>query len=216
MPFSLRNNSATLTVICGPMKSGKSKELFLIMDRLNYQKIDYKIFKPKLDTRNRDTISSRYFSLFNSAVIIDESVPSEILEHIPKELSKPLTVLVDEAHFFSHELITVVKTLLFRGVNVVISGLDCDAHFNTFGPMGDLLAIATNIKKLNAVCESCFNSASLSALKDSVQSFERGNILIGNDQYLALCLNCYLKHTNYSEEIPVTHLTEKYEKLNSN
>ncbi|AHC40049.1 thymidine kinase [Mycoplasma ovis str. Michigan] len=198
------------------MKSGKSKELFLIMDRLNYQKVDYKIFKPKLDIRNVDSISSRYFSLFNSAVIIDETNPVEILEHIPKELNKPLTVLIDEAHFFSSELISVVKLLLFRGVNIVISGLDCDANFNTFGPMGDLLAIATNIKKLNAVCEFCFNLANLSALKDSVHSFEKGNILIGNDQYLALCLSCYLKHTNCLEKISVTKSTEEYEKLNSN
>ncbi|AFN64855.1 thymidine kinase [Mycoplasma wenyonii str. Massachusetts] len=204
MPIYSNSQSASLTVICGPMKSGKSKELFLIIDRLNYQKRDYKIFKPKLDTRNPDTISSRYLSLFNSAVIIDETNPAEILEHIPKELEKPLTVLVDEAHFFSRKLISVVKSLLIMGVNVVISGLDCDANFNTFGPMGDLLAIATNIKKLNSVCEFCFNSANLSALKDSVQSFERGNILIGNDQYLALCLNCYLKHTNYSERVQET------------
>ncbi|AGX89300.1 thymidine kinase [Mycoplasma parvum str. Indiana] len=183
------------------MKSGKSKELFSIIDRLNYQKISYKIFKPKLDSRNANTISSRYFSQSNLAIIIDETNPKEILNFIPKELENPLTALIDEAHFFSSELIRIVKLLLLKGVNVIISGLDCDANMNTFGPMGDLLALANNIKKLNSVCELCYSTANLSALKDSSQTFERENILVGNDQYIVLCLSCYEKHTNLHEKL---------------
>ncbi|CBZ40145.1 Thymidine kinase [Mycoplasma suis KI3806] len=183
------------------MKSGKSKELFSIIDRLNYQKINYKIFKPKLDSRNSNTISSRYFSQSNLAIIINELNPSEILDFIPETLSNPLTALIDEAHFFSHELINVVKLMLFKGVNVVISGLDCDANMNPFGPMGDLMALANRIKKLNSVCEVCYSTANWSALKDSSQTFERENILVGNDQYVVLCLSCYEKHTGIYKKL---------------
>nr|WP_146612398.1 thymidine kinase [Candidatus Mycoplasma haematolamae] len=177
------------------MKSGKSKELFSIIDRLNYQKSSYKVFKPKLDSRNQDTISSRYQGQSNTAIIINEERPHEILSFFEYLEQGESTALIDEAHFFSQELVAVVKELLLKGVNVVISGLDCDAHMNTFGPMGDLLALATRIKKLNSVCEICYSPATFSALKDSSQSFERENILVGNDQYIVLCFSCYVRHT---------------------
>ncbi|CCE66551.1 thymidine kinase [Candidatus Mycoplasma haematominutum] len=191
----MNSSSAILTVICGPMKSGKSKELFSIIDRLNYQKIKYIIFKPKIDSRNENTISSRYYSQSNEAIIIDEQNPQEILNYIPENSLEPLTTLIDEAHFFSSELISVVKSLLSKEVNVIISGLDLDANMKTFGPMGDLLALSNKIKKLNSVCERCYNVANFSALKDSQQSFEKDNILVGNEQYIVLCRNCYLRHT---------------------
>ncbi|KMZ96225.1 thymidine kinase [Plasmodium vivax North Korean] len=192
--------SPSLTVICGPMRSGKSKELFSIIDRLNYRKIHYKIFKPRLDSRNMDNISSRYYSQSSKAIIIDEKNPKEILSHFKEQFPKGTTALVDEAHFFSGELVEAVKTLLSDGVDVVISGLDCDAHMNTFGPMGDLLALAGKVVKLNSVCEFCYNSANFSALKDEEQSFTRENILVGNDQYLVLCLSCYLEHIRRMEK----------------
>jgi thymidine kinase len=62
-------------------------------------------------------------------------------------------VVIDEAQFFSTEIIEVVEDLLYkRRKTIILSGLSQDSSGNPFGAMPHLLAIADDIIHLKAVC----------------------------------------------------------------
>ena len=58
-------------VYCGPMKSGKSRELLNRIDRVSYRDdAKFKFFKPNIDTRNGG-IYSRFNNISYECLFID-------------------------------------------------------------------------------------------------------------------------------------------------
>ncbi|MCD4666926.1 thymidine kinase [archaeon] len=143
--------SGFLEVYCGPMKSGKSAALISRVEKLNYAKdINFQLFKPKLDNRFSELqIVSRKGDSIN-ATIINEKDPKEILDKINENVD---VVAIDEVHFFDKELVNVVKELVSKGKNVIISGLDLDFRGEPFGCMPELLALADRVIKLEGICD---------------------------------------------------------------
>ncbi|AEW46004.2 thymidine kinase [Mycoplasma haemocanis str. Illinois] len=181
-------------VICGPMKSGKSKELLIHLDKLRYSKIPYLLFKPNIDSRDQSKITSRYLEGHSEeAIDIDVNSPKDILKHIDiNSISFPRYIVIDEAQFFDKSLIDLVLYLNSMGVSFIISGLDLDAQSKPFGPIPDLLSLATHVSKLTAVCEQCYSVATRSHLRTHDPEFSKNNIKIGDgDLYEVLCLKCY-------------------------
>ncbi|QQR92721.1 MAG: thymidine kinase [Candidatus Iainarchaeum archaeon] len=144
-------------VFCGPMKSGKSLALLHRVEKLKYMKhASFLFVKPKLDTRDSH-VRTRFHDVQHACVFVDESRPEEILSL----LDGHALVAIDEAHFFNARLVPVIKELLEREVNVVVSGLDLDFRGEPFGPMPALLSFADEVHKLSGVCDydGCSNPA---------------------------------------------------------
>lgn len=184
-----------IIVFCGPMRAGKSNSLLIHLDKLKYANIPYIIFKPNID-RHSEVIATRY-SYGNSAqaISIDINNPKSIFDHIDLNSVKlPFTVAIDEAQFFGDEIVDVINDLHAKGINLVIAGLDQDANGRAFGPMGSILAIATKVKKLTAVCEHCHDESTKTGLVDSDPDFEKSNIKIDASNYVSLCSRCYYKN----------------------
>jgi len=147
-----------LEVYCGPMKSGKTRELINRIDKLRFMEDSpFIFFKPKVDIRDK-TIKSRFGDLTYECVFIDENKPGEIFDHISWEHK---LIVIDEIHFFNKSIVEVINKLLKKGFNIVVSGLDLNFKGEPFGPMGELLAFADHVVKLNGVCEypGCNNLA---------------------------------------------------------
>jgi len=173
-----------IEVICGSMFSGKTEELIRRLKRAKIASLRVKIFKPSVDIRfHKQNIVSHDENTIES-IPVDDS--TKILE-----LSNDVDVIgIDEAQFFDNQLGDVCEKLAFRGIRVIIAGLDMDFAAKPFGPMPDLLATADYITKLHAICVQCGNIANYSYRKIA----DDEQVLLGKtDIYEPRCRICYQK-----------------------
>lgn len=139
-----------LHVISGPMKSGKSKELFHLLDKFTYLKdIEVLAIKPSIDTREFD---SRVEQINGVEFKKIDSEHPKIVEEFFNDFFFNI-VVIDECQFFSNKIISEIDELLKKGVYVICAGLDLDFRGEVFGPMGAILARANLVHKLGGVCE---------------------------------------------------------------
>ena len=181
-PHSMPKETGWIEIIAGCMFSGKTEELIRRLRRAQIAKQNVKIFKPKIDTRFSD----------NSIVSHSEqSLPSVMIDNINDilTLGKDAQVIgIDEAQFFSNDIINVCNELANNGKRVIVAGLDQDFKGLPFEPMPQLLAIAEYITKTLAICVVCGNPADKTQRKTT--SGER--VIVGaSDLYEARCRKCH-------------------------
>lgn len=108
------------------------------------------VFRPVGDTRDKDpVIRSRFGDISLPAKLIRSSW--EIIDYIS---AKTALVAIDEVQFFGPELPRVVRFLMSK-CDVAVAGLDLDFRSLPFGPISELLALASETHKLTAVCDRC-------------------------------------------------------------
>ncbi|MDP3150934.1 MAG: thymidine kinase [Ignavibacteria bacterium] len=181
-PHSLPKETGWIEVIAGCMFSGKTEELIRRLRRAKIAKQNVIVFKPKIDTRySAEKIVSHSEQSLPSIIV---ETPQEILE-----LSKDAQVIgIDEAQFFSKEIVDVCNQLANDGKRVLVAGLDQDYRGIPFEPMPQLLAIAEYITKTLAICMVCGNPADKTQRK--IISAER--VVVGaSDIYEARCRKCH-------------------------
>ena len=182
VPHLMPKDTGWIEVITGCMFSGKTEELIRRLRRAQIAKQKVKIFKPDIDVRYSE----------NSIVSHNEqSLPSEIIKDINEVLDlyeNAQVVGIDEAQFFSGDIINVCNTLAKRGIRVIVAGLDQDYRGIPFEPVPQLLAVAEYITKSLAVCVVCGNPADRTQRKTT--SAER--VIVGAaDIYEARCRKCH-------------------------
>ena len=109
---------------------------------------------------------------------------------------RPDTELVgiDETQFLDPEIVTVASALAARGVRVILAGTDTDFRGEPFGAMGNLLAIAETVDKLQAICVICGDLATRNQrLVDGKPArYDSPTILVGGrESYEARCRHCH-------------------------
>ena len=181
-PHSTPRNTGWIEVIAGCMFSGKTEELIRRLRRAKIAKQSVLIFKPKIDIRySKDKIVSHS----------EQSLPSVLVETSQEILaqSKDAQVIgIDEAQFFTNDLVDIVEQLANNGKRVIIAGLDQDYTGKPFEPIPQLLATAEYITKTLAICVNCGNPADKTQRK--IASSER--VLVGaTDSYEARCRKCH-------------------------
>ena len=189
-----------LEVICGPMFSGKTEELIRRIRRAQIARQRVQIFKPAMDTRYGETTV-----VSHSAQSI-ESMPVAQAQDI-LNLVKDATrmVAIDEVQFFSSEIIEVVNKLTARGLRVIVAGLDLDYRARPFGSMGELLAMADEVYKIQAICTVCGAPATRSQRLVNVSE----QFLLGESQiYEARCRAHY--EDEEAKTLPPTSNTPKF------
>ena len=173
-----------IEVVCGSMFSGKTEELIRRMKRAVFAKQSVEIFKPSIDTRysEEDVVSHDHNSI--TCTPIDSS--SAILL-----LAADIDVVgIDEAQFLDEGLVDVCNELAYKGVRVIVAGLDMDFKGIPFGPMPALCAIADDVTKVHAICVKC---GSLAYVSHRMVDEER-RVLVGEKmEYEPLCRSCYQK-----------------------
>ena len=168
--------------MCGSMFSGKTEELIRRMKRAKFAKQRVEIFKPAIDTRYSD----------NDVVSHDQNaIPSTPVDNSSSILllSSDIDVVgIDEAQFMDMGLVDVCNQLAYRGIRVIVAGLDMDFKGVPFGPIPALCAIADDVTKVHAICVKCGNLAYVS--HRLVENEKR--VLLGETQeYEPLCRDCY-------------------------
>ena len=166
-----RKFNGRLEVVCGSMFSGKTEELIRRIKKVELSGKKYKVFRPKIDSRNPDNTIISHAKNEISATIISHA--EEILQNC-----EGLEVIgIDEAQFFEQSLVKVCNKLANEGYRVIVAGLDMDFKGNPFGPMPNLMAIAEFVTKVHAICTKTGNLANyshrISKSKDLVLLGER-------------------------------------------
>jgi len=184
-----------LEVITGCMFSGKTAELIRLLERMRIAKLKIAVFKPKIDTRTQNQIKSRNGNELEALVIND---PKEILDYVVQ--NQVDVIAIDEAQFFSEELVDVCDELADLSYHVIVAGLDTDYLDKPFETMAQLIAKADKITKLTAVCMEC----GAEATKTYRWRNRKDRIIVGDsDMYKALCRKCYAMNMRAKHKRPI-------------
>ncbi len=177
-----------LTLILGPMKSGKSFDLISHFAPLKYTDIPFVLYQSSRNVRD-EHISSR------NGVIIEAKKVDSLSDALNKNLS---VIGIDELHMFDPKDVAVVAELLNRGVKVVAAGLDIDYKGNMFDIVKGLLELGPKeVKYKRAVCELCRQPVAVYS-----QVFKKGVPLTGGMPpvipddgtftYQPVCRSCFV------------------------
>lgn len=171
-----------IEVICGSMFSGKTEELIRRLKRVKIANLKVEIFKPAIDVRYDEV---KIVSHDTNAI---QSTPIDHSRKILLMTENVDVIGIDEAQFFDSEIANVCDELAYRGIRVIVAGLDMDYLGNPFGQMPFLLAKADYVTKLHAICMQCGNIANYSYRK--IPSEEQ--VMLGaTDVYEPRCRKCY-------------------------
>ncbi len=181
-PHSVPKDTGWIEVIAGCMFSGKTEELIRRLRRARIAKQTVKIFKPKIDIRYSENEIVSHSEQSLPSLIVES--PQEILE----DSYDAQVIGIDEAQFFSEDIVQVCNELANKGKRVIVAGLDQDYTGKPFEPMPQLLAIAEYITKTLAICVVCGNPAD----KTQRKIVSKDRVLVGaTDSYEARCRKCH-------------------------
>jgi len=179
-----------LTLILGPMKSGKSFELISYFAPLKYTDIPFALYQSAKDVRNAD-IWSRNGTAIKAKKVHDLS---EALKGDAKVIG------IDEMHMFDKENADVIEELLKREVRVIVAGLDMSYRGNMFDIIRRLLELGpSEIKYRKAVCEMCRSPEAIytQLFDDKGQPLHGGAPEVlpedGTYTYKPVCRKCFIR-----------------------
>lgn len=173
-----------LTVIVGPMYSGKTTELLSYMEIYKLGRKKTLLFKPALDVRYGTSVVKTHSGLEAQAVPVEFT--KDMLPYLREKVD---AVFIDEVQFFDKDLVKLVRKLLDENVNVFCAGLDMTFKQNPFETTMLLLALANEVTKKKAVCHVCgeYNATLTYKISDSDSEIDVG----GKEKYIAVCRDCY-------------------------
>jgi thymidine kinase len=185
----------SLSVICGPMFSGKSRELIRVVHIAEIAGQRTAMFKPRIDTRYSHTDIASHDGIRKQAQSVDTA--REILSVLARHKALPEVVAIDEGQFFDRGITAVCLWLVDRGRRVVVAGLDRNFRGEPFGSMPELLACADEVVKLRAVCMRCKDPRVTAVLPQRLidgrpAPYDSPEVMVGGaDFYEARCLDCH-------------------------
>ena len=164
------------------MFSGKTEELIRRLKRAKIANLKVEIFKPAIDVRYDE---EKIVSHDTNAIL---STPVDNSQKILLLAGDADVIGVDEAQFFDSEIANVCDELAFRGIRVIVAGLDMDFLGHPFGQMPFIMAKADYVTKLHAICMNCGHIANYSYRKIPNED----QVMLGaKDVYEPLCRKCY-------------------------
>lgn len=190
-----------LTIICGPMFSGKTTELIRRIHRS--RSIGMKVFvvHHQKDTR------------YDVGVIcthLQEKISSYPCSNLDELKDDPRyqeadILIIEEAQFYDSLYDFVVNSVDKDQKRVIVSGLDGNYKREPFPGNGNmdflrLIPMADQVLKLNAYCHKCMDGTPaifthLEKTSENMKNIEENSSIIlgGLDKYQALCRKHYLE-----------------------
>ncbi len=175
-----------LTVINGPMFSGKTSRLIAMANANLVAGNKIKIYKPSNDTRSAGELIT-HDGISVSAEVIDKNSLFVFVDNQAE------IILFDEAQFFNKEKFgSLISLLLEWDCEVICAGLSQDFDGCPFGAMPELLSRADEIINLKAVCSKC------KGINIATRTFRRGDsteqvVVGGKELYEARCFKCWME-----------------------
>ena len=173
-----------LKVVIGPMWSGKSTEVINIYKYNLIAKLSTLVVNFEEDKRYHKTNLSTHDKIMIPCTRFKKL--TDLLKY--KDINEFKCIVIDEAQFFD-DLYIVVKELLEKGKIVYVCGLDGDFQMNKFGYILDIIPLADEVVKKQALCAICQNGKKASFTKRL--SGENVQKIIGSSNYIPVCRECH-------------------------
>jgi len=148
-------DSGWIEVVCGSMFSGKTEELIRRLRRAQIARQKIQVFKPAIDTRYSERAIASHNGLQEGAIPVGNAAELAALAD-----PEATVIAIDEVQFFDPAIVAVCSALADQGKRVICAGLDMDFRAEPFGPLPQLLAVAEQVDKLQAICVVCGAPAS--------------------------------------------------------
>lgn len=158
-----------ITVIHGPMFSGKTEELLRRVRRAKIARKRVQLFKPAIDNRYHATQVLPHFLAHAGDESVQVGEAAHVVAHardiLPLVEKDTDIIAIEEAQFLDEYLFEVIRRLSRQGKDLMLSLLDQDYRRlpfpvpNSERTVGDYLAIAHESLKLAAICVVCGNDA---------------------------------------------------------
>ncbi len=194
-----------LTIIMGPMFSGKTRELTnQLTTRADVMQIFDNEVRTLLVTHTFDTRKdvakssdgiTTHNSGFNGLSAYIHTVATSSLSEV--DVSKYTVIGIDEGQFFDNLDKVVRKWVAVDGKQVVVSSLDGDFRMKSFGQVLQLIPLADSVQKRYAICVPCLKKGCTvrahytAKISGSSNQKESG----GTDRYRPVCLECHKRHS---------------------
>lgn len=178
-----------LTLILGPMKSGKSYELISYFAPLSYTRLKFGLYQSVRNVRDA-FIESR------NGVKLEAKKINSLFDIINDDVE---VVGIDEIHMFQPEEIQAIDQLLKKNVKVMVSGLDTDYQGKLFDVVARLMELGPKeIKYRRAVCDTCKTPQAIyTQISKQNEAVTAGLPSVvpddGTYNYSSVCRDCFQK-----------------------
>jgi thymidine kinase len=187
------NSDPSIDIIIGPMFSGKTTELIRRLTISAEAGFSVLYINSSFDTRGEE------FSTHNKSI---QKLHKNIhttkvrnLEELTSSFWLPFEIIgIDEAQFFTGLKSFCIEMAEKYKKKVIVSGLNGDFQRNSFGEINELLTHCDNINKLYSFCRSCCDCKKgimKPALFSKRIGTDKDKIVIGDEQYIPVCRECY-------------------------
>jgi thymidine kinase len=171
-----------LKIILGCMYAGKTSKLINIYNMMKFSNIPTTVINYQEDNRYDNTLMSTH----DKKMI--PCMKTLNLMKLVDNMNQYKVIIINEGQFFN-DLFEFVKLMLNQDKHIYVCGLDGDYKMNKFGQMLDLIPCCNEVEKLTAICSMCKNGTKAYFTKRI--SSEKGQKVIGSDNYLPVCRKCH-------------------------
>ena len=190
-----QQTSGYLELFIGPMFSGKTSKLIELYKQYKFCNIPVLVINHSIDNRYTDSTNTNktnnMVDLSSHDKITIPCLQIEKLLDIEVNFETNI-ILINEGQFFA-DLYQFTVLMLEQNKTIYISGLDGDFKRHRFGEILDLIPLCDKVTKMQSLCSLCKNGCpgifSLRLTQEQQQT------LIGIDNYIPVCRNCYNKKT---------------------
>jgi thymidine kinase len=184
---SLSGSRGSISVIFGPMFSGKTTELLRRMRRHQIARKKCLVLKYQNDTRYT---SGAAVSTHDRTEM--PAIPVAELMSLPqRDLMGVEVIGIDEGCFFP-DIVPFCEAQANSGKVVIVASLDGTFQRKEFNQVLGLVPLAEEVTKLTAVCTVCGSPASFSRRIGKETAVE---LIGGADKYIAACRQCFFDET---------------------
>jgi thymidine kinase len=184
--------TAYLEIILGSMFSGKTSRIVEIYKQCKFCNIPVAVINHSIDNRYDDNLLSTHDKIkipcIKTEKLLNVLNEDNMLQHY--SIINSEVVLINEGQFFE-DLYEFVTNMLKNGKKVYVCGLDGDFERKKFGQLLDLIPLCDKVTKLTSLCSLCKNGTP--GIFSKRISTEKEQTVVGSDNYIPVCRNCYEK-----------------------
>ena len=188
-----------LELIIGPMFSGKTSRILEIYKQCKFCNIPVAVINHVIDNRYDDDELSTHDKIkipcikakSLTQIWTNETNYENIVYY--SNLRKANVILINEGQLFE-DLFENVNDMINCGKKVYVCGLDGDFKRNKFGSILDLIPLCDKVTKFTSICSLCKNGTP--GIFSMRLTNEKEQIIIGSNNYIPVCRECYNKNND--------------------